>query len=141
MYIISFSDLNFHGRILKCTWLRWTRFYIWTQSAIFIPISNFFVNLFSKLPNEMRHLFASRYSLMASFDIEKCTVPRPLLQPLWCMLVDSTILERIIYILPLYNIFKKLIAIITAHRWIYFGYIATQLIYYLTTTPFEISYC
>ena len=100
MYIISFSDLNFHGRILKCTWLRWTRFYIWTQSAIFIPISNFFVNLFSKLPNEMRHLFASRYSLMASFDIEKCTVPRPLLQPLWCMLVDSTILERIIYYLP-----------------------------------------
>ena len=142
MYIISFSDLNFHGRILKCTWLRWTRFYIWTQSAIFIPISNFFVNLFSKLPNEMRHLFASQYtSLMASFDIEKCTVPQPLLQPLWCMLVDSTILERIIYYLPIYNIFKKLIAIITAHRWIYFGYIATQLIYYLPTTPFEISYC
>ena len=82
------------------TWCRLTRFFIWPQSAIFIPILKFFVTFFSKLPNEMRHLFASRYSMMASFDIEKCTVPRPLLQPLWCMLVDSTILERIIYYLP-----------------------------------------
>ena len=75
-------------------------FHLATECNIYPYFKIFFVTLFSKLPNEMRHLFASRYSLMASFDIEKCTVPRPLLQPLWCMLVDSTILERIIYYLP-----------------------------------------